>query len=266
MNTLTIFSTEIRQLDNLYSLNDLHKAAGGEDKHTPFRFIRNDQTQELIKEIAQTPDLVLAHKVVKGGKNPGTYACKELVYSYAMWISAKFHLLVIRAFDAMVISQAGLSPAQQREVQEAVSARAVSVEKSERKGVYSKLYSQIKNQFRVGTYKDVPPGRFQELMNYINTVKLETEALLTPHSSNHVHFAARAALSAAMQALTSDRVVAVNIDDVIQILKEREKIKSLLENISNAFGYAESVICNAELDSRLIDCLSATCDTTNFKH
>jgi len=45
--------------------------------------------------------------VVKGGNSSqqGTYVVKELVYSYAMWINAAFHIKVIRAYDAFVTNQ-----------------------------------------------------------------------------------------------------------------------------------------------------------------
>ncbi|WP_143531229.1 KilA-N domain-containing protein, partial [Rodentibacter genomosp. 2] len=106
MTNLTILSNKIRSQENLYSLNDLHIASGGDVKHAPYRFTRLDTTQELIKEIEneRSPDLVIALKSVRGGRNPelqGTWACEELVLSYAMWISPKFHLVVLRAFLAM---------------------------------------------------------------------------------------------------------------------------------------------------------------------
>lgn len=86
-----------------YSLNDLHKAAGAEPRHQPARFIANQNTQELVAEIDTTEIPVVT---VNGGRAPGTYACRELVYAYAMWISAKFHLEVIRTFDAVATGQA----------------------------------------------------------------------------------------------------------------------------------------------------------------
>ncbi|MCH2057885.1 MAG: KilA-N domain-containing protein [Thalassotalea sp.] len=101
MTNLTIISKEIRQRDGLYSLNDLHKASGSDKKNAPFRFIRLEQAQELIEEIERSPDVVIGCKVIKGGSQQGTWVCKELVYAYAMWISPKFHLQVIRAFDQM---------------------------------------------------------------------------------------------------------------------------------------------------------------------
>lgn len=104
MSNLTILNNSIRNIDNLYSLNDLHKASGGADKHSPFRFMRNEQTKDLISEInSQTPNLV-ASKIIRGGSDltvRGYWVCEELVLSYAMWISSKFHLVVLRAFLAM---------------------------------------------------------------------------------------------------------------------------------------------------------------------
>ncbi len=103
MSNLSILKTSIRTYENLYSLNDLHIASGSENKHQPALFLRLDTTQELIKEIDQTSDLQICRSVksLRTGQNKGTWACEELVLSYAMWISPKFHLIVLRAFLAM---------------------------------------------------------------------------------------------------------------------------------------------------------------------
>ena len=51
MHALTIGTTAIRQSDGLYSLNDLHAAAGSEEKTRPNYFIGLQQTKDLTAEI-----------------------------------------------------------------------------------------------------------------------------------------------------------------------------------------------------------------------
>ncbi|MCG6341444.1 KilA-N domain-containing protein [Vibrio fluvialis] len=109
MTHLSILSKDIRILDGLYSLNDLHKASGSAKKHQPHQFLRNDQTRDLISEIDRSANSRIAYEAYRGGKHQGTWVCKELVYAYAMWISARFHLQVIRAFDA-ITSQPQIAP------------------------------------------------------------------------------------------------------------------------------------------------------------
>lgn len=111
MAHITILSKDIRTLDGLYSLNDLHKASGGEARHLPSQFLRLDQTKELITEIERCADMHNAVNSKRGGSDQGTWVCKELVYAYATWISATFHLHVIRSFDQ--IHQPEPEPVQQ---------------------------------------------------------------------------------------------------------------------------------------------------------
>ena len=99
---LSIAGIGIRQdAQGRYCLNDLHKAAGEESKHRPAYWQELQQTKDLAAELEK--DGIPA---IEARQRVGTFVCKELVYAYAMWISAKFHLQVIRAYDALVQQQA----------------------------------------------------------------------------------------------------------------------------------------------------------------
>lgn len=96
---LTIVGGKVRQDGaGLYSLNDLHKAAGAERKNEPSEWLSNKQTKELVS-LLETTGIPVVN--LKQGRNGGTWVCKELVYSYAMWVSPVFNIKVIRAFDAL---------------------------------------------------------------------------------------------------------------------------------------------------------------------
>lgn len=113
---LMIADKQVRMIDGLYSLNDLHRASGGNKKHQASNFMRLESTKALIDEIERSSDVSngansIAYKVIQGGhsEQQGTFVCRELVYSYAMWISPRFQLLVIRAFDAITNQRQKLS-------------------------------------------------------------------------------------------------------------------------------------------------------------
>lgn len=108
--SLAIASIPIRQdRDGRYCLNDLHKAAGGLSKDRPSKWLDSETTQELVSELCAgkpASEQNQSLKIHKGGDGwQGTFVARELVYAYAMWISPKFHLAVIRAFDALVMGQ-----------------------------------------------------------------------------------------------------------------------------------------------------------------
>lgn len=114
MNSLTIAHITIHQDENgRYSLNDLYKASGGENRHRPSLWMANKRTKALIDELRSEQEFLLRNKssgrefllapvAVEATGNPSTYVVKELVYDYAMWISPAFELKVIRAYDALM--------------------------------------------------------------------------------------------------------------------------------------------------------------------
>lgn len=108
MSALMIAGIEIHQdQDGRFSLNDFHKAAGGETKHQPAFFMKRPETVELVEEISNSAvEQSYAPMSSKAGRYGGTYVVKELVYSYAMWVSAKFHLYVIRTFESVAANDA----------------------------------------------------------------------------------------------------------------------------------------------------------------
>jgi len=106
MNQVVIYETHIRRDDEgRYCLNDLHRAAGGKKRHQPAFFMRRQETKALAAEIGASAESQTPIRTINDGRNNGTYAAKELVYAYAMWISAAFALKVIRTYDALMQAQ-----------------------------------------------------------------------------------------------------------------------------------------------------------------
>ena len=173
MSNLTILNNSIRQLDNLYSLTDLHGASGGEQKHKPALFLSNQQTKELISEIEIEGEVGIPTSVVKtvrGGRDlgiQGTYACEELMLAYAMWISPKFHLIVLRAFlnlhkKSTALLPNTITPEQQQAIQSAVQ------QAHHRTGLHwQEIYRQLKSAFKVAKYDQIPQSQFGNAMAFI---------------------------------------------------------------------------------------------------
>ena len=179
---LVIGDFSIRQdEEGRYCLNDLHKASGYDKKHQPAYFIRNQQTKDLIAEIENPSNGASANLQmpavgkVNDGKNNGTYVVKELVYSYAMWISAKFHLQVIRAYDAMVMqfrvkARQAISPEQQALLHEIVARRSGG----ERK-IFAEMWARHNRHFKIPRYSELLEIHFPEAVHYLETMDLKTK-------------------------------------------------------------------------------------------
>lgn len=202
---LVVGDFSIRQdEDGRYSLADLHKASGNLAKHKPSNFLRVEQTQELIKEIEQVSDVRLgetdhssdmrsAVKVIHGGNNRGTYAVKEMVYAYAMWISAKFHLMVIRAYDAMVMqtkvnSRQVITPEQKDTLHKIVDHKV-----NGNQGLRAQVWTRHNRHFKINSYHELLAIHFEDAVKYLlemevkqRVEKEEVKALPYPQEVIHV--------------------------------------------------------------------------------
>ena len=106
MSKLIITDVAIRQdSQNRYCLNDLHKASGNKQKDKPANWLRLEQTKALIEVVERCSDVRNAVNIMQGGTHQGTFVVKQMVYAYAMWISAEFQLQVINAYDALVTGE-----------------------------------------------------------------------------------------------------------------------------------------------------------------
>lgn len=168
---LILDSIAVRQLDGLFCLNDLHAAAGGNPKDRPPNFLRRQETKALIAELGACSNLSTPLRTITDGENNGTYACRELVIAYAAWISAAFHLKVIRVFLAAqeqaaanpAIAYDRITPAQQQALQELVG----KVVDSGKQG-YAETWARFHRKFRVAKYNQLPIGQFDDAVAYLN--------------------------------------------------------------------------------------------------
>ncbi|CAI6143749.1 KilA-N domain-containing protein [Acinetobacter baumannii] len=185
---LVIGDFTIRQdEEGRYCLNDLHKASGDDKKHFPAYFLRNQQTKDLIAEIELSnvngldseryENLHIAVKVIKGGSDKqGTYVVKELVYAYAMWISPKFHLMVIRAYDSLVMEwllngKQTISPEQAGILYNIVHTRAKG-----NKNLIVQMWSRLKNHFKYSaSYRELRAIHFEDAKHYLEVMDLKAK-------------------------------------------------------------------------------------------
>ena len=168
-NSVQISNISIHQTENgLFSLNDLHRASGGEDRHAPRRWLQNIQTNDLIKELEKD-----GKPSIQSKQRLGTFVCRELVIAYGMWISPRFALQVIQTFlavsDGIKTVTAKTTADDRTGLRQAVAALVG------RKGIdYSSAYSMIHQRFNVEAIEDIPADKLPEAVAYVHALTLHT--------------------------------------------------------------------------------------------
>ena len=163
MNTLPIVIENVsihQDAQGRYCMNDLHKASGGEKRHQPSNWLVSQQIIELIEELS-IPGIPGIEKIqpVSSKQGIGTFVVKELVYAYAMWVSAKFHLKVIRTFDAVVSQAFNVACTWEQQRQGSKKIRAAFTDTLKEHGVAGFGFAQCTN----GIYQPLFGGTAKKL-------------------------------------------------------------------------------------------------------
>lgn len=169
MNAISVANVAIRQFNNLYSLNDLHQAAGGLEKNKPANWLRNQQTADLIAELEKAQIRAIQKK-----QKLGTFVSKELVVHYGMWISPAFSLKVIRAF---LDTQEEVSGSPKLETQTTIDERrglvdAVKAFAIRRNLDFPTAYRMVHQRFGVAAIEDLPREKLPDAVQYVHTLTL----------------------------------------------------------------------------------------------
>lgn len=171
MNAISVANVAIRQFDNLYSLNDLHKAAGGEKRHQPANWLRSQQAIDLI-EYLKSEEL----ESIQKKQGLGTFVSKELVVHYGMWISPAFSLKVIRAF---LDTQEEVSGSPKLETQTTIDERRGLVDAVKllvaRCGIdYSAAYRMVHQRFGVAHIDQIAAPLLPAAVAYVHSLTLQS--------------------------------------------------------------------------------------------
>ena len=172
---ISVANVSVRQFDNLYSLNDLHKASGGQDKHSPRRWLQNKQTADLIAEIE-----IDGIPSIQKKQGLGTFVSKELVVHYGMWISPAFSLKVIRAF---LDTQEDVSGSPKLETQTTIDERRGLVDAVKllvaRCGIdYSAAYRMVHQRFGVAHIDQIAAPLLPAAVAYVHSLVLQGRPLV----------------------------------------------------------------------------------------
>lgn len=172
---ISVANVSVRQFNGLYSINDLHRAAGKERKHEPHAWLRSQQAIELIKELEKTQNCVIQSK-----QGLGTFVSKELVVHYGMWISPAFSLKVIRAF---LDTQEDVSGSPKLETQTTIDERRGLVDAVKllvaRCGIdYSAAYRMVHQRFGVAHIDQIAAPLLPAAVAYVHSLVLQGRPLV----------------------------------------------------------------------------------------